>query len=139
MWCYKRRWTLTVGLVVAGLTWLPAAARGFWYPSALALLGASLCAVGSIRLRSRSREPLGLRLCVLAALVATSIVIVLGATSPSALSVVAVALLPAVGFGLAAFVSPALVHSRRRWSTYFAYGAIVGSLCIVGYGSWLTF
>ena len=56
---------------------------------------------------------------------------------PSAFTIVFLALLPAVGFGLAALFAPALVHTRRHWSTYFAYGALIGSLCGLGYGVWL--
>jgi hypothetical protein len=138
VWCYKRRWLLTVSLVLAGLAWLPFVGRDFWYPSVLALVGASLCTVGSIRLRRHSREALGVRLCVLSGLVASALAIVFGATSRSPLTAAAVALLPAVGFGLAALISPSLVHSKRHWSTYFAYGSILSAACVLGYGVWLT-
>ena len=137
MWCYKRRWMLALTLVITGLAWLPAASRGLWYPSALAIGGASLCALGSIRLAKRSREPLGTRLAVIGGLAALGMLAVPGAIWPSAVTVLAIGLAPAVGFGLAAFVAPALVFTKRRWSSYFAYGSLIGALSVLGYGVWL--
>jgi hypothetical protein len=128
---------LTLSLAIAGLAWLPAATRGFWFPTVLAFGGASLCAAGSLRLRKQSREPLGTRLAVIAGLTALSMVAVLGTSWPSAFTIVFLVLLPAVGFGLAALVAPALVYTKRHWSTYFAYGALIGSLCVLSYGVWL--
>ena len=138
MWCYKRRWMLTLSLIAVGVAWALVALRGFWYPSALAFGGAFLCALGSLRLRTRSRESLGTRLCVVAGLTSLSLVTALGAIWPSAFTVVALTLLPAFGFGLAALFQTSLIYTKRNWSTYFAYGSLVGTWCVLAHGVWLA-
>lgn len=139
MWCYKRRWMLTLSLALAAVAWSPAAFRGVWWPATITLVAAALCAIGTIRLRSARRDPFGTRLALVAALVSLSAPIGAGALgwaagfSPMVL-LLAVAAVPAFAFAAVALLRPDLVYERRHPSTYLAYAALASALFVLATG-----